>query len=187
MNPLAMLKLFSPVEWGVAALGIAAVFAGHLVDVHNHEVRAERRGRAAVQALWDAQKVVDQAAALKAQAEAREKDAQWAKAKQETDDEAQRMAARRMAAAAGLADAAAGLRERAAAALAAPGDRAAAHPEAAAGREAADETARVCSELLAAADQRLRILAGFADAAADAGAACQRQYESVTSEGLIEP
>lgn len=168
------------VVWLLAGLaGAGVVYIGHLIDVHNHERRAFAAGQHEVQARWDAQRAVDAETSLLAEAKQRKREAEWTKARQETDDEAQRLAARRRAADSSFAAVDSGLRPAVAAAIAAEGRRASEDPAAGGGGAPADAPTGMCADLLDQADKRLRILASYADAAHDAGLTCERQFDSL--------
>lgn len=177
-------------RWGLAALAVAAgAWVGHLIDVRHHEARAFAAGQAATQGRWDAEKVTQQAAALKAQqANAAETERRQA-AQQEIDRVHEKRASQRRAALA-AADARAAdvqLQLAAIAASAAAGaDGGAPAVDAGAGQrcEAARTAAAVLAELLGRAERRARAVVEFADQAADAGAACVSAYESLKGEEI---
>lgn len=85
---LLLLKRVSPRAWWAVAIlaGIGIVYAGHLVDVHNHERKAEARGRAAVQAQWKAAKLVQERQRAETEAQYRATEATWRQRAQETED-----------------------------------------------------------------------------------------------------
>ncbi len=175
---LAALKLISPRVWlGIAiAAAIAAAVAGGLYLV---DARAEKRGRAAVHAMWNAEKVAQQQAALKAQAAARAEEQRRVAAVQEIAHETQRIAARNRADALSADHAAPGLRDAFAAAIAA-GRCPAGDPVAAGGSEAAEAARVVFTELFGGAEAVLRQLAAAADGAHAAGDACERAFDALT-------
>lgn len=72
-----MIALLTARIWWVAVIcaAIAAIYAGHLIDVHNHEKRAYIKGRGEVLAQWAAERAMQaqDAAELDAKYRAKEK------------------------------------------------------------------------------------------------------------------
>lgn len=145
----------------IKLLAVLALVAGALFGFHRFEVSLQAKGAAACEAAHVASDRAEEQRRIAA--------------RKEIDDESQRMAQRRMADAVGVAAAGDGLRQRAARAIGF--DLGASAPI---GGASAPDAARVCAVLLEAADARLRILAAAADASRDAGASCERSYDSLT-------
>lgn len=152
-----------------------------------------RKGRAEVQATWDAEKVQLQAAAIKAQQDNATETARRQTEQQEIVRVTEKHASVRRDDLAAV-DAARSVRDQQLAAVAARGRDAAADPAASDSCKAAAETSRVLAELLSRAESRSRAVAEFADEAADAGTACQQSYNALTpdpmatgSPGLLGP
>lgn len=118
----------------------------------------------------------DRAQAAQLKADSAERDRRDA-AMVEVNNDAQRWQNRRVDDTRSLDGAAARLRDRATAAI---GQEC--RPAPVAASAPADAPPGVCAELLAKADERLRLLAATADASYDAGKACERAYDSLTNE-----
>jgi hypothetical protein len=183
MNPLALFSLLSPRIWWVIAIaaGIGIVYAGHRIDVHNHEVKAEARGRAEVAALWNAEKVQQLQIAIAANATARAEEQRRITEQKEAIHVAEKRAEVAHADAAAAADVAVRLRERIAQLAGAGGGRGTSNPGTAVAGAPACDAAMVLADVLERAEERLRGLAEYADEAAIAGSACERSYEALTS------
>lgn len=176
MNPLALLSGLSPRLIGglVIAAAMAAIYAGHLVDVRNHEKRAHAAGVAEEHARWDAQKVLDLAAANKAQADARAEEQRRTAAQREALDEHERLATRARADHDGAVSARDRLLDAAGAVVAGSGLRAG-DPATASSCPAA----ATLRDVLGDSADALVELAGEADAARNAGATCERAYDAL--------
>lgn len=182
MNPLAWLSLLGPrVSWAIGiALAASAIYAGHLVDVHRHEVKARAAGQAEVQAVFDRYRADATGAALKAAAASRAEEQRRTAAQLEITNEAQRIAVRDRAAHAALDATAPGLRRDVAAAIARRGGSSCSPTLAAVGAPATDP-ADLLSLVLGEAEDRLRELAIEADRRGAAGAACAASYDALTA------
>lgn len=183
---IKLLDLVSPgaLRWGfVVSIAAGLVYAGHRIDKHNAVVKAEERGRAAVQALWNAEKLALQAKALQEAEKARAEELRRVDAQREITDETARLAARHRAELLAAADAGQRLRQHYAQLLAAAADRdrAGQDPAAAFDGTAAGQVAGMCTELLGRAEARLRSLAAEADASRLAGSACEASYDALSA------
>jgi hypothetical protein len=173
-------------SWAAALLlGAAAIYAGHLVDVHRHEVKARQAGRDEIQARWDAAEKLRAIVAAKAEAAARFEEQRRQAAQKEVTDEALRIASRDRVAAAALAAAAPGLRGAVTSAITGGGFRPS-DSALALGGQAAGTTRVLLADVLGPAEQRLRDLAKAADDARGAGEACERAYDALNARSGAE-
>jgi hypothetical protein len=186
MNPLALIAALSPRAFWAAGLALlaAAVWAGHVIDVHRHEKKAYADGMAEVQGRWTAAELVRAQVAAKAEAAARAEEQRRTIAMKENADETQRLAARDRAAAAGAAAAAVGLRNAVAAVISGGGVRPSDSAAATFG-PAASASSVLLTDVLGPAEERLRALAASLDQSRTAGEACVSAYDALTP--TLEP
>jgi hypothetical protein len=169
--------------WGGPALIAAAIAGGgawHFYSVHEARKEGDAAGSARVTALWDAERHRARALAEQATADNLMEERRRQAAMQKEIDHATTAldAARRDADAAGRA--AVGL--RAAARAAAAGCRAAApNPHAAASGPAATGPGDLLADVLGLVEQAGRDMAAESDRRGIAGSACERAYQSLTT------
>lgn len=175
MIPIPGLAALRAIGIGLMVTGASTIGWGLL----HFQPKGERIGEQRVRAEWAEAEVRRSKLALQAEQEQRARERREAVARQEVLDEAERLATRSRAAAAGAARADRVLGDAISVVVSGSGLRipAAAPP---AGGQAADQAAVVLADVLGRARARLRELGEFADDANAAGLTCERIADSVT-------
>ncbi len=180
MNPLALISIVSPRAWLAGGIALVLAVLVGSCTVQTGRLHNTQRALATEKTERKAEHDAAQAAAIKASAEYRAREQQWATAQKEISDEADRKLTQVRADAA-IADAAAGRLQQRVAALVAEARRAATSPGPAGASAPAGDPIGMLADLQRRADEAAGVLARIADERGAAGDACVRAYEALTA------
>lgn len=175
-----MSKLLDIVPWWVDALLVALVAGGLSLAVYGYGRHQREAGRQEVQAAWNAEKVIQQQAALKAQADSAAETQRRLAAQQEITNETTAQLNRARADADAARSASDRLRAQLAAYVSANRGAARSNPAPQPGGATTSTPIDLLADMFRDSDEAAGILAEALDAAYAAGLACERQYDALT-------
>lgn len=158
-------------------VGLAAAMGGAVLEFGHHERNV---GRAEVRAEWNAEKVIQQQAALKAQSDNAAETARRLKAQQEINDETTTQLNWARADADAARSAGDRLRAQLAAYVSANRGSASSNPATQPASASTSTPVDLLADMFRDSDEAAGILAAALDAAHAAGLACERQYDALT-------
>lgn len=175
----SLIGLMSPRAWLAGGMALVLVVLVGSCTVQTGRLHNFQRALATEKTERKAEHDAAAAAAIKASAEYRAREQQWASAQKEIVDATERKLTQARADAV-IADAASGRLQQRVAALVAEARRAATNPGPAGASPPAGDPIQLLADLQRRADEAAGILARIADERGAAGAACERAYDALT-------